>query len=82
MQTEFEKKLNILKVQKAQFNLRDSLDDFGISPQNQDSVVKGGSSPPPKAQVENEDGEVLDVVFDPVLKCYYHPQTNSYYDLK
>jgi hypothetical protein len=39
-------------------------------------------SPPSKATVENEDGVVLDVIYDPVLKCYYHPRTNSYYDLK
>ena len=28
---------------------------------------------------QNEDGEVLDVVYDPVLKCYYEPKSNSYY---
>ena len=35
--------------------------------------------PSSKAVVENEDGEVLDVVYDPVLKCYYEPRSNSYY---
>lgn len=37
---------------------------------------------PPKATVENEDGEVLDVIYDPILQCYYDPRTNSYYTLK
>jgi len=32
--------------------------------------------------VENEDGEILEVVYDPVVKCYYDPKTNNYYDLK
>ena len=43
---------------------------------------KKGMSPLAKATVENEEGEVLDVIYDPVLKCYYHPRSNSYYDLK
>lgn len=37
---------------------------------------------PSKATVENEDGDLLEVIFDPVLKCYYDPKTNSYYEIK
>jgi hypothetical protein len=25
--------------------------------------------------------ETVDVVYDPVLKCYYDPKTNNYYEL-
>jgi hypothetical protein len=32
--------------------------------------------------VENEEGETVDVLFDPVMKCYYDPKTNTYYELK
>lgn len=34
-----------------------------------------------KATVENEDGETLEVVYDPILKCYYDPKTNTYYEM-
>lgn len=32
--------------------------------------------------VENEEGEMLDVLYDPILGCYYDPKSNSYYELK
>ncbi len=34
-----------------------------------------------KATVENEDGETLEVLYDPILKCYYEPKSNTYYEL-
>ena len=74
MPTDFDKKLDILKVQKAEI-LRDSLEDVS-------AMKNTPTSLPTKARVENEAGEVLEVEYDPVLKCYYDPKTNSYYDLK
>ena len=35
-----------------------------------------------KMKVVNEEGKVLDVVYDPVLKCYYEPIQNTYYQVK
>ena len=35
-----------------------------------------------KMKVVNEEGKVLDVVYDPVLKCYYEPTQNTYYQVK
>jgi hypothetical protein len=29
-----------------------------------------------------EPDNLLEVIYDPVLNCYYHPKTNSYYELK
>ena len=26
-----------------------------------------------KMKVQNEDGQMLEVIYDPVLKCYYEP---------
>lgn len=37
---------------------------------------------PPKATVENEDGEIIEVIYDPILKAFYEPRTNTYYELK
>lgn len=34
-----------------------------------------------KATVENEEGETLEVLYDPILKCYYEPKSNTYYEL-
>ena len=33
-------------------------------------------------KVMNEDGKLLEVLYDPVLKCYYEPTQNSYYQVK
>ena len=33
-------------------------------------------------KVMNEDGKMLEVIYDPVLKCYYEPLENSYYQVK
>ena len=54
--------------------MRDSLDELPSGVLDE--------SPPSKATVENENGEVIDVVYDPVLRCYYDPHSNSYYDMK
>lgn len=37
---------------------------------------------PSKATVENEDGEVIEVIYDPILKSFYDPKSNTYYELK
>lgn len=31
---------------------------------------------------QKDEGNMLEVIYDPVLNCYYDPQTNSYYELK
>ena len=36
----------------------------------------------PKTKVVNEEGQLCEVIFDPVLKCYYEPKTNVYYQVK
>ena len=33
-------------------------------------------------KVMNEEGKLLEVLFDPVLKCYYEPSKNVYYQIK
>lgn len=48
--------------------LRDSLDS--------------GNPTPAKATVENDDGDVLEVIYDPVHQCYYDPKSNCYYELE
>ena len=35
-----------------------------------------------KMKVQNEDGQMLEVIYDPVLKCYYEPTQNTYYQVK
>lgn len=37
---------------------------------------------PQNATVENEDGDLLEVILDPILQCYYDPKSNTYYELK
>ncbi len=61
--------MNTVKIQRANL-LRDSLEDSDPE-----------KSPPSKATVENGEGEVLEVIYDPVLKCYYDPKSNSYYEI-
>jgi hypothetical protein len=56
--------------------LRDSLEEAPPGVFGQDTP-----SPPAKAVAENEHGEMINVVFDPVMKCYYDPSSNVYYDL-
>ena len=34
-----------------------------------------------KSTVENEEGEKIEVLYDPILKCYYEPKSNTYYEL-
>jgi hypothetical protein len=33
-------------------------------------------------QVLDEGGALVDVIFDPVLKCYYEPKRHIYYQVK
>jgi hypothetical protein len=69
-----------LQVQRANV-LRDSLEQAPPA-KTAEIITTIERSPPTKATVENEEGEILEVVYDPVIKCYYDPKTNSYYDLK
>ena len=32
--------------------------------------------------VVDENGKLVNVIFDPVLKCYYEPTNNMYYEVK
>ena len=64
-----------MKVQRTSSVLRDSLEP-GFSFNHLDAESKAG-----KATVENEEGESVEVLFDPVLKCYYDPKSNTYYEL-
>ena len=51
----------------------------------EDAIKKSSEHNPPqtgeKATVENEEGETLEVLYDPILKCYYEPKSNTYYEL-
>ena len=31
--------------------------------------------------LENEEDEELDLIYDPVLNCYYDPSSHKYYEL-
>jgi len=76
------------KVKKTQI-LRDSLEDLGDEMQkskiaddiDSSSMTKASEIKEGKATVENEEGETLEVLYDPILKCYYDPKTNTYYEM-
>jgi hypothetical protein len=57
--------------------LRDSLEDPIDPPVHTGPLEKETG----KASVQNEEGETLEVLYDPILKCYYDPRTNTYYEL-
>jgi len=60
--------------------LDDPKEDEKKKSRKQISLIKGE-----KILERSEDSEEkneLEVVFDPVLNCYYHPKTNSYFELK
>ena len=52
--------------------LRDSLDEL---PDNQVSKEE-------EKKVFDENGKLVQVIFDPILKCYYEPSRNLYYEVK
>jgi hypothetical protein len=60
--------------------LRDSLENLD-EVLNKQPVTNSVSDVGKKATVENEDGETLEVLYDPILKCYYEPKSNTYYEL-
>lgn len=65
-----------LRVQKM-VDLRDSLEE--LPPTN---LERQDPSPPKRALAETEEGEQVEVVFDPVLRCYYDPVSHQHYDLR
>ena len=71
-----------MQVQKADI-IHDSLDEI---PKHLTKMLdKSGDKDAlssEKMKVVNEEGKVLDVVYDPVLKCYYEPIQNTYYQVK
>ena len=80
-QSEFQQRMNIVQVQKADL-IHDSLDEVPkhLSHILQESADKEGiSQKGDKMKVMNEDGNMLEVIYDPVLKCYYEPTQNAYY---
>ena len=60
--------------------LRDSLENLD-DVLNKQPVTNSVNQIGKKATVENEDGETLEVLYDPILKCYYEPKSNTYYEL-
>ena len=73
-----------MQVQKADV-IHDSLDEIPkhLSQMLQESDEKaGGGEKGDKMKVMNEEGQMLEVVYDPVLKCYYEPTQNTYYQVK
>eukprot|EP00347_Sterkiella_histriomuscorum_P019798 403340256 len=77
---DFNRKIEYLKVQRTEI-LRDSLDQT-IPSQNTNKNLYSLSKFPSQAKVENEEGDIVEVMFDPILQCYYDPKTNTYYELK
>ena len=82
----FEQKLDVLQVQRAEV-FQDSLDDF---PSHLNQIIEQSASKgdkeidenQAKTKVLNEEGQLCEVIFDPVLKCYYEPSANVYYQVK
>lgn len=56
--------------------LRDSLDD---ETEEHSDAVKSLAE---ERQVVDESGKLVQVIFDPILKCYYEPSSNLYYQVK
>ena len=61
-------------------------DKFGmIARKNNENVVINNSNLEEIKDGKHDGGKednMLEVIYDPVLNCYYHPKTNSYYELK
>lgn len=84
----FEEKLDIVHVERAEI-FQDSLEelpqhinkmlDQSASKQAAGQSVEGEAA---RTKVINEEGQHCEVIFDPVLKCYYEPKTNVYYQVK
>ena len=90
----FEEKLDVLQVQRAEI-FQDSLDELPkhlsdiLKEENtkqkekgESEVITGDGGAQARTKVMNENGELLEVIFDPVLKCYYEPTQNVYYQVK
>ena len=45
------------------------------------SVLRDSLDDKARGTVENEAGEIVEVLYDPILKCYYDPKANTYYEL-
>ena len=61
-----------LQAQRTEL-LRDSLDE--------DTPVKSVKEME-EHKVVDENGKIVQVIFDPILKCYYEPSRNLYYEVK
>ena len=72
----FEQKLDVLHVQRAEI-FQDSLDELPTLANQPDMNANSK-----RTQVINEEGQLCEVIFDPVLKCYYEPTQNVYYQVK
>ena len=72
----FEQKLDVLHVQRAEI-FQDSLDELPTLANQPDMNTNSN-----RTQVINEEGQLCEVIFDPVLKCYYEPTQNVYYQVK
>ena len=81
------RKLDLEKTAQEKLNLNDLNDDGDC---DSGEVEEGGSDCEFEDNAEDDgdntkdNGEegTLNVVFDPVLNCYYHPPTNTYFELK
>ena len=61
--------------------MRDSLEQ--APPEKSEKILQNfENQAPTTATVETEEGEILEVIFDPVLNSYFDPKTNTYYDLR
>nr|XP_060622442.1 protein CFAP20DC isoform X1 [Anolis sagrei ordinatus] len=80
----YQKEMNPL----SQSNPRDWLNVFSppiISPSQQEVVENGGTKADMSIQGEGdfgaEEDEVLTLLYDPCLNCYFDPETGKYYEL-
>lgn len=67
--------MDFLQVQRATV-FRDSLDEVpAVITDLLNSSNKDGANGliTERTRVMNEEGQLLEVIFDPVLKCYYEP---------
>ncbi len=53
-----------------------------ITKKNNEVVVMGKPQQEEAKKTSDQNKEMLEVVYDPVWNCYYHPKTNTYYELK
>ena len=60
-----------------------NFDDFEFSDQKKKiKGVRQSETRVSKSYTKNSQEQMMDVVYDEQLKCYYNPKTSEYYDLK